>query len=303
MFRIRKSFLLGVMLACLGCGACQVSQAARVITDDRGVELTLSSPAKRIVSLYPSLTESVCLLNACDRLVGVDRSSNWPEWVQSLPHLGGMWDTSIEDLVRLKPDVVIMSYANLKLTARLEALGISVLIFQPHSVLQMKRTLTSISKMVEPFDGDFQAQDNVQTLIQQIDAELLLIQANMPPWARGRRVYLEVGSDGYAASEGSYIGQLMEQLGVVNVVPKSLGAFPKLGKEWLLKQSPEMIVFAYPRNKSFKNAPGWRVLKAVKDDHLCVLTQEQSDRLLRLGPRVAAGLKAVVECFQKMRPL
>ena len=146
MFGPRQIFILRLLLCCLGWAFSQCSNATLVVIDESGVELAFSSPAKRIVSLYPSLTESICLLNACDRLVGVDRSSNWPEWVQSVPHLGGLWDTSLEELVRLKPDVVLMSFSNPKLTHRLEALGVSVLVFQPQTVEQMKHALRTIQK-------------------------------------------------------------------------------------------------------------------------------------------------------------
>ena len=81
--------------------------AAQVtVTDDRGHRITLARPAQRIVSLLPSLTETVCALQACARLVGVDRFSNWPAQVQRLPQLGALEDTQIERLVALKPDRV-----------------------------------------------------------------------------------------------------------------------------------------------------------------------------------------------------
>ena len=56
--------------------------------DERGVSMTLPGPPRRIVSLLPSLTESVCALGACDRLVGVDRYSNSPAEVRALPKVG-----------------------------------------------------------------------------------------------------------------------------------------------------------------------------------------------------------------------
>ena len=65
------------------------------VTDDRGVSVAFDKPPQRIVSLLPSLTESVCALGKCSALVGVDRFSNWPQSIQGLPKLGGMGDINI----------------------------------------------------------------------------------------------------------------------------------------------------------------------------------------------------------------
>ena len=303
MFGACPILILRLLLCCLGLAFCQLSSASRVVKDDRGVELAFSSPAKRIVSLYPSLTESICLLNACDRLVGVDRSSNWPEWVQSVAHLGGLWDTSLEELVRLKPDVVLMSFSNPKLTQRLEALGVAVLVFQPQTIEQMKQALREMTKLVDPVEAELGGAGHAEQLIHQMDLDLLALKAQIPQWARGRRIYLEVGAEGYAASQSSYIGQLLEAYELINVVPKTLGDFPKMNREWLLRQAPDIMVLAHGQRKSLKTVRGLRVLTPVIDERVCALNQEQTDRLLRLGPRLASGVRAVVDCINKMRPL
>ena len=59
------------------------------VVDDRGVVVQFERSPQRIVSVLPSLTETICALGACDRLVGVDRYSNWPESVTQLPRMGG----------------------------------------------------------------------------------------------------------------------------------------------------------------------------------------------------------------------
>ena len=84
---------------------------------------------QRIVSLLPSLTESVCELGACSRLVGVDRYSNWPTSVQQLPRVGGGIDPNIEAIVALKPDLVLMAEST-RAAERLQALGLKVLMLE-----------------------------------------------------------------------------------------------------------------------------------------------------------------------------
>ena len=71
--------------------------------------LAVAAPPQRIVSLVPGLTESVCALGACARLVGTDRYSNWPASVAALPKLGGLDDAQVERIAALKPDLVLIA--------------------------------------------------------------------------------------------------------------------------------------------------------------------------------------------------
>jgi len=119
--------LLGCLLLALG-----LPVAALQITDDRGVLVTLAQPPQRIVSLLPSLSETVCELGQCHRLVGVDRYSNYPASLQKLPQLGGGLDPNIELIVALKPDVVLLAKSS-RARDRLEALGLKVVALSPRA--------------------------------------------------------------------------------------------------------------------------------------------------------------------------
>ena len=106
--------------------------SAVTLTDDRGVQVTLTQAPQRIITLLPSLAETVCVLGACNRLVGTDNFANWPEDVKKLPKLGGLDDTSLEALVRLKPDLVLAARST-RLINRLESLGLKVLALEPQN--------------------------------------------------------------------------------------------------------------------------------------------------------------------------
>ena len=77
------------------------------IQDDNGKTVVLNKSPQRIVSILPSLTETICALGHCKKLVGVDRYSNWPAELQKLPKVGGGLDPNIEAIVALKPDLVL----------------------------------------------------------------------------------------------------------------------------------------------------------------------------------------------------
>ena len=74
---------------------CSQSAQAVTVLDDRQQKVQIAQAPQRIVSLLPSLTETVCALNQCDKLVGLDRYSNWPESVKSVPRVGGGLDPNI----------------------------------------------------------------------------------------------------------------------------------------------------------------------------------------------------------------
>ena len=96
------------------------------------------------MTLLPSLGEIVCELQACDRLVGVDRYSNWPDRVKSLPKLGGLDDTHLEALVKLKPDLVLLARSS-RITQRLESLGIAVMALEPQNQVDVQRAILYIA--------------------------------------------------------------------------------------------------------------------------------------------------------------
>ena len=124
------------------------------LTDDRGRVVQLSKAPQRIISLLPSLSESVCALGACEKIVGTDRFSDFPERLKSLPKLGDLDDLQWERLKALKPDVVLASRA-MRQVERLEALGIQVIALDSKSHQDVERSLRLLAHMLgDPEAGD-----------------------------------------------------------------------------------------------------------------------------------------------------
>ena len=99
-----RSFSLAI-----GLGVFALAVHALDVVDERGVTVSLPQPPQRIVTLLPSLTEGVCALGACSRLVGVDNYSNSPNAVLALPRLGGGLDPNVEAIVAVRPDAVLLA--------------------------------------------------------------------------------------------------------------------------------------------------------------------------------------------------
>ena len=112
------------LCALLWCALAPLLHAAGIeVVDDRGVTVRWDAPPQRIVTLLPSLTETVHALGQAHRLVGVDRYSNWPAALDRLPRLGGGIDPNVEAIVALRPDVVLLAQSS-RVVERLESRGL-----------------------------------------------------------------------------------------------------------------------------------------------------------------------------------
>lgn len=274
-------------------GAALSAHATIQITDDRGRTLHFDEPPRRVVSLLPSSTESLCEMQQCERLVGVDRYSNWPASVRQLPKVGGGIDPNIEAIVALRPDVVLLSVSS-RVSDRLEALGVKVVALEPKTHADVRRVLTII--------GDLFAVPRAQgadRLWRVIDAAVQAAAQSLPPKARGARVYFEVSRGPYAAGQPSFIGETLARLGARNVVPADLGPFPRLSPEYVLRAQPDVIMVSNRSAQPMTRYPGWDKLAAIRAGRLCVFGPEQSDVLVRPGPRMAEAARLMAGCLSE----
>jgi iron complex transport system substrate-binding protein len=279
---IRK--LLALCLAL----CCALPAAALQITDDRGVTVTLDRSPQRIVSLLPSLTETVCALGECRRLVGVDRYSNFPASVRALPQVGGGIDPNIEAVVALRPDVVLMATSS-RGVERFEALGLKVLALEPRSSADVQRVIGQIGQLLEVADA--------QRIWRAIDARVTAAAQSIPPAARGARVYFEVSRGPYAAGTASFLGELLQRLGVRNIVGPELGPFPRINPEFVVRADPDLIMIGERNAQGLAQRPGWAGMRALREQRLCVFPEAESDILVRPGPRMAEAARLLARCI------
>lgn len=278
--------------------AAPVAAAAQPVEvrDARGRVIRLAQPPQRIVSLLPSLTESVCELGQCHRLVGVDRYSNWPEAVRQLPVVGGGLDPQIEAIVALRPDVVLLAVSS-RASDRLEALGITVVTLEPKTHADVRTVLGTLSDLL----GVPRAQ-GADRVWRVIDASVQAAAQSLPERARKARVYFEVSRGPYAAGEGSFIGETLQRLGVRNVVPAALGPFPRLNPEFVVRADPDLILVGNRSMQSMLMYPGWQTMRAVREQRICAFGPQESDVLVRPGPRMAEAARIMARCIADKAP-
>ncbi|MGE8400911.1 MAG: ABC transporter substrate-binding protein [Delftia tsuruhatensis] len=301
--RLPRLLLLIAALACAGGAVAQKAVDANqgstgastgtpyTVTDMRGRQVRLARVPQRIVSLLPSLTESLCALDACERIVGVDEFSNHPARVAALPKLGHTFAPLVEATVRLRPDVVLMAYSA-PVIAQLERFGIPVLALDANDMAQLEQVLHKLDQLLQ---------------VQRANALLARMQAEVDQQAKalaaltpaGQKVYFEVDATPYAAGPDSFIGQLLQRLGARNVLPPNLGPFPRITPEYVLRQQPELIIHTpQTPSASFATRPGWSRMPAVRSGRICALDLVETDVVSRPGPRLGEAARALARCLQ-----
>ncbi len=285
-----RAFFARSLMACLFATLLPLAAHAQIaLRDDRGATVILPAPPQRIVSLLPSLTESVCALGACARLVGTDRFSNAPASVIALPKLGGIDDAQIERVVLLKPDVVLVS-SSARVTERLESLGLKVLVLESRDHADVKRTLTLLAQMLG-------APAEAGRVWAGIERDMRVAAARVPVAMRGQRVYFEIDATPFAAGPGSFIGETLARLGMANAVAPELGPFPKLNPEYVVRLQPDIVMAVDRSLADMPKRPGWAALRALKRGSSCGFTSERFELLTRPGPRMGEAAGVLADCL------
>ena len=259
------------------------------LRDDRGSTITLAAPPQRIVSLLPSLTETICALGACERIVGTDRYSDFPDAVRHLPKLGGLEDAQVERIVALRPDVVLAAPST-RVIERLETLGLKVLVLESRNHAEVRRSLGLLAQMLgEPARGEL--------LWARIETDTNAAAARVPQRWRGARVYFEVDATPYAAGLGSFIGETLLRMGMGNVVPAAWGPFPKLNPEYVVRAQPDVIMAVARNLAEMPQRPGWARLDALRGHQVCAFDETRYQLLTRPGPRMGEAAQVLADCL------
>lgn len=253
-----------------------------VLRDDRGVDVTLRSEPRRIVSLLPSHTETLVALGAGGRIVGVDDfSADVPE-TAGLPRLGGLYDARLEVLLSTRPDLVLMSESS-GAAAPVERAGLVVWGGSARRLDDVFRVIGAIGRMV------CKAPEAAR-LARRIADDIADVEGRV----RGRppvRVYYELDPTPYTVGPLSVIGAMMAKAGGEDIVGDGLGDFPKISPEAVIAGNPD-VIFGVSLEEVRKR-PGWDRIAAVRSGRVYKLTPREAELVSRPGPHIADGLRTL----------
>jgi iron complex transport system substrate-binding protein len=197
-------------------------------------------PARRVVSMNPSLTSIVVALDASPVLVGVEeRAADLHPELASVPVVGGLFNPSLEAVVALEPDLVVLvpSAEQRDFRGRLEALGIEVLMLPNITVEEI---LASIEVLGARIGRVAEARARIGE-IRRTFAEVKAAAAARPP---ARAVVVLQRDPLFVVGRGSFIDEMLRAAGVDNVARGLSDPYPRAAVEWLIAAAPELILDA-----------------------------------------------------------
>ena len=238
-----------------------------------------SGPMARVVSLAPSLTQSVLALQQGHRLVGVSRFDDDPA-VASLPRAGGITDVALETVVGLKPDVVLAITApgNRQAIETLGRLGIPVHVCRLTTTADVRACLESMGRLLEATE----AAKNLQRQLDETRARIRALSAERktpPP-----RVLVVFGlSPLVVAGPGTFADELLKDVGALNAAPASRLPYPVVPLEAAMKLRVDLVIDASMAGEREHPAVRAALRKAV-------WKTPGSTALLQPGPQLADAL-------------
>jgi len=288
-----KAGLLALVCA-LACGI--VGAAPVVLVDTAHQQHRFDHPPERIASLLPALTETICKLGECSHLVVVDRYSNWPASVARLPKAGGLEDIDVEQIVAARPDVVLLGNEP-RVEERLQSLGLVVFELETETYADIGRNVSVLGAMLG-------VPQRAARLNGQIGHSVAAVAAATRARLSGHapRVYFEVDPAPYGAGPQSFMGQMLGRVGALNILPASLGPFPRLNPEYIVRANPDVILVSAADASQLPHRPGWDRIRAVRQNRICTFPPDVRDTIVRPGPRVAEGFEALSRCLLRAVP-
>jgi iron complex transport system substrate-binding protein len=252
-----------------------------------------NSPVSRIVSMNPSLTRTLIALGAAELLVGVDEYSATSEpAVGGLPRVGGLFNPSLEAVLALNPDLVVVvpSVAQRDFRSRLGDMGVEVLAF-PN--LTFDELLDSIQALGDRM-GRCEAARQRIAAIRNVWSEVAQAATSRP---RRSAVLIIQRDPLFVAGAGSYLNTMLEAAGLDNVAAKYSESYPRISLEWLIEVGPEVIVDSADDPV---NAPAywsrWPSIPAVANG----LVVSVNGGIVTLpGPYIDRSLQTMVEAIRK----
>ena len=292
------TFLLFALFLCffLGCTAKNPNSRGgserRQITDDSGKQVSLPPQVDRVVSLAPNLTEIVFAVGGGHKLVGRTSYCDFPAEAKSVAEVGDTLHPSLERIIALKPQVVLVSTASQLevFTKQLQDHDISVFVTDPHD---LEGVFQSIEKIGEILGLRDKAKQTVESLRQRV----AVIEQKLQGANRVRVFYQLSGEPLYTIGKDSFVNDLIQRAGAVSVTADVPGAWPKYSAEAALGTKPDAIILPTGGSMGETNASVAEPLKRSPAVAQGRVYKINDDHLVRPGPRAVDGLEEMARAL------
>lgn len=278
------ALLLAALLTLSLCPA-MAETAGVSVTDMTGREITLSEPATRIVALTAADCEILCALGCEDALVGRGEYCDYPACVLDKPSVQSGYETNIEQIIALQPQVVLMATMaqTVEQVEALESAGVKVVVSDAQDIEGVYYAIRMIGALMGK-DAEAEA----------LAADMQAAFAGIADKAEntGKTVYFEVSPlqwGLWTAGKGTFMDELATLCGLTNAFA-DVDGWAAISEEQVLERDPDYIVtitMYYGEGptpiEEIKGRPGWDALKAVQNDDIL---NADSNEISRPGPRL-----------------
>ncbi len=263
------------------------------LTDDAGHSVWLEHPARRIVSLVPSATETLIAIGARGDLVGRTRYDT-SSGIAALPSVGGGVDASVEAIINLRPDLVVawQSDARQVVRERLVALGIPVFVIKTEDTTDIFRGIASLGRMT--------ATDSAATAVAtSVRDDLEAVRRAAAGRPMPTVLYVGYEDPPMTAGPRTFIGQLIALAGGRSVITDSSQRWPNISIEEIVHRDPDILIVPVgdtTRNPiaGLRDRVGWRSLRAVRLGHVVSVP---ADLVNRPSPSIAQSARVLLSAI------
>lgn len=267
-------------------------------TDSLDREIVIETPPLRIISLAPSVSESLFAIGAGDLVVGRTEFCDFPAEVELLPTIGGfsIKSISIEAILDLEPDLVIGgSTIQAEIIAVLETAGINAFVIQPESVEDILDSLELLGAVTNRQEG---ANVLLMDMQSRIDAVSEIV-STIPEEER-LTVFYEVWHEPLMTTTlQTFIGELIQLAGGTNIFADIEEAYPSVSAEQILEANPDVILG--PSNhgdqltvEAISSREGWQDLSSVQNEAIYLI---DGNIISRSGPRIVDALEMIASAL------
>jgi iron complex transport system substrate-binding protein len=271
------------------------STSARTIVDDLGFKVAVKDDIRRVVSLVPTNSEMVCLLD-CARLKGGTRYDVFPVELKTrmqskqIEIVGGGFDANLESIVRLQPDLILTNGpTQQRFAVALRNLGYSVLSLWPRDLAGLKKSFLLLARLLGQ-------QDKAHKLIDDMERRFAVIEAQAENKPK-KRVYLQMWTEPLiTVGKHSFPNWLVAAAGGINVFGDLAFDSGQVSLEALIRRDPEVLIFLTeqePFARRVVKRPGWSSIRGVRDGRFCFI--EEPDIRRSIG--FLDGLKKIQHCL------
>ncbi len=271
--------LLAMMLVTLPAAA-----EPRTFKDALQQEITIEYPPKRLVSLSPGVTEMLFAIGLDKQIVGVTRYCNYPPKARRRVKVGGYYDPSLEKIVALEPDLVIMAADGYNKPAadKLTEMGLACFVVNPRSVPGIIRTMELLARIT-----------GIETLavprITKLKDRWVAVENVVKMIPRERRVRVFYGLDArdlWTTGDKTFLNDLIQRAGGVNIAAEEREGWYQFSMEKLVLVNPDYILTGRSANQKRKAVlEEWAIRKSIPAVAAGRILTVDNDSLSRPGPR------------------